>query len=365
MRRRLEQLSLRTQIVATIGSIALVAALLTYSVVAVAVEVSLERLAPAAVDSTLRVLRPLLLAVVGCVALAAFGAAAFLRASIGDSVRGMRSVTAAIASGQFDQRVDGRRPDELGELASSINDMAAQLEQLEVSRRQLLASVSHELRTPLTIIRGHAYTLSRGESDRKRSERFELIDQETQRLAELIEDLLLAATLQAAPLGVDRESACMRELAADLVLRFQPMAAEHGVRVRLRARREELSAAIDSRRIEQVIGNLLSNAIAHAPGGSTVELSVRASADLVRCAVSNGGRAIPLEEQATITEPFVQGARSTGSVGLGLSIAADLLSAHGAKLCLRSSANRTVFWFDLPLCESRVVAQTRLRAQPA
>jgi two-component system OmpR family sensor kinase len=227
--------------------------------------------------------------------------------------------------------------------------MAMRLHELEHARHRLIASVSHELRTPLTVIRGHAYTLGRGEGDERRRQKFELIDAEVERLARMIDDLLAAATLRVAPVKLALGDTSLRQLLTEAVARFQLTAHRSGVDIVVDSLPHTCNVRIDSCRIEQVVANLLANAIAHAPTGSKVRVSVEIHGRHVRLAIANGGDPIPPELLPHIFEPFVQGAQSTGSVGLGLAIACGLVKAHGAHLNVRSGASETRFWFDLPL----------------
>ena len=289
-------------------------------------------------------------------ALTALGAGMIIRSSIAETVTAMQRATMAIAAGSFGHRIASSRRDELGGLAGSIDEMAAQLQALEEARQRMLASVSHELRTPLTLIRGHAFTLGRGEVDAARRAKFDLIDAEVERLASLIEDLLMASRLRAAPVRLESVAVEAGALVAATVRRFSAEADERGLVLACDAPAEGLTIVVDRRRIDQVVDNLLANALAHAPRGSEVVVAARPHGKAMRVEVTNCGEPLDAATAATIFEPFVQGPRSTGSVGLGLSIARDLVRAHGSDLHVRTSGERTTFWFELPCLEVAAVA---------
>jgi signal transduction histidine kinase len=369
MRRVLDWLhacSLRTQVVLMLGFVAFVSAALTTTFVAMSVPVAMQGAPVALVHQTSEVVA--IVAALGAfvTVLAALGAAALLRSSIGDTIREMQRATAAIAGGGFDHRVNSARTDELGALAGSIDAMAARLAELERSRQRFLASVSHELRTPLTVIRGQAFTMARGETDARRLERLELIDGEVERLAGLIDDLLTASTLRAATVRLDASAGEVGELVAAAGERFLAEAADRGLVLEIDVERTGgAGVRVDSSRVHQVIGNLLANALRHAPRGSRVLLGARVRGGgrtpSVRIAIGNAGPCIPREQQEWIFEPFAQGEHPTGRVGLGLSIARDLVRAHGSELSVSSQGGWTTFYFELPVAVARDAAPAGAR----
>jgi two-component system sensor histidine kinase BaeS len=261
----------------------------------------------------------------------------------------MQLATAAIASGALEHRIDSPRRDELGDLARSIDHMAERLRHLEASRRRMLAAVSHELRTPLTIIRGNAYTLSRAERVPARQARFDVIDREAEHLNDLIGELLSAAAWQAQPPPLRTELVAASDLVQAALDRFATAAEQHGIRLVARTRRcRNAQVRVDSERIGQALGNLVANAMAHAPGGTSIVVGAEARSDSVVLWVRNAGPAIPKAFVPHVFEPFMQGERATGSVGLGLSIVRDIAHAHGGNVSLTSSEGRTEFRIELP-----------------
>jgi signal transduction histidine kinase len=286
------------------------------------------------------------------VGVTAIGAGAYLVSHIGDALREMQAATGAIAEGCFDHRIESQRTDELGDLSRSIDGMAARLCDLDASRHQLLASVSHELRTPLTVIRGQAYTLSRTESDPQRAEKFELIEQESQRLALLIDDLLTASTMRATPIKLAPQLLDCEVALQATALRFRAQAEQRDIAIEVKRSGDQAIVAADRGRFDQILGNLVSNAIAHAPPHSTVHLTSNHSGGSVRVGVANSGPGIPTHAIDRIFEPFEQGDQPTGAVGLGLTVARELVRAHGGTLAVRSRRNATEFWFTLPIARA-------------
>ncbi|MCW2928901.1 MAG: integral rane sensor signal transduction histidine kinase [Thermoleophilia bacterium] len=277
----------------------------------------------------------LLLLVIGVVGVGTAGASLLLRGSLRAVVEELTEATRAIARGDLAHRVDSPRRDELGALAGAIDAMAGRLEAIEDARHQLLACVSHELRTPLTIIRGHAFTLGRDEPEPARLARLELMQEEAARLALLIEDLVDTSSIRAGSIRLRTERVDLRELVQVSATRLHSAASDRDVCIEVRGDRRGCWIDADPDRIGQVLANLLANAIRHATAGSAVRVTCRQRGDSeVVVAVSNVGTAIAPADAARIFEPFEQGGRACGRLGLGLAIARGLALAHGGRLVL-------------------------------
>jgi signal transduction histidine kinase len=293
-------------------------------------------------------------AVIVTSAMVVLSMAALVRMTLRTSIEDIRTATDRIACGHFDHRIGTTRQGELGSLAASIDSMAARLAQLDRSRSAMLAAVSHELRTPLTVIRCQTYSLSRSTQVQPQIARLELIDAEVERLTSLVDDLLLASTLQAGGLVISREHVSVGALLRDAVERFADDA--HRVDVEIAVSDDETAISrlidVDVVRMHQVIGNLLANAIRHAPPKTTVHVSAVAEpqvTDRLRLAVRNSCPAACREQLESSFEPFAQGDDRVGSVGLGLAIARDLLRAHDATLAVDVRDDVVEFSFVLPL----------------
>lgn len=356
---RVRALPIQVQVFALLLAAPIVVALLGMSLAPLAVEEAMageRRQSVAAVAGAVRIAVGV---VAICASVAAWGAAAILRGSIGALVGRMQDATDAVARGRFRHRIESTRSDELGRLAHAIDLMAARLERLEAARRRMLASVSHELRTPLTIIRGQAFTLSRHEADDSRLQRLELIDHEVMRMNELVEQLVDAASVQASGVLLDRRRALLEEIARDAARRFDAEAAARGIDIVVHAAGAPHEVFVDRQRIEQVLANLIANAVRHADADSTIEIDVGWSSSHAgrhHLEVRNVGAPIRAVDAARIFEPFEQVGARAGRVGLGLAIARSLVEAHGGHLDLVSAGSRTVaFRVELPGAAARVV----------
>lgn len=339
--RRLHGSALRVQVPLVLATIPAAALLYAVAVAPVIVDVAMADAGAPAQAAARTALLAVAATMVACVAVATLGAALLLRGSVRTVVERLLEATGAIAHGDFGHRIRSDRTDELGRLAGSIDVMAERLERLEEARRRLLACVSHELRTPLTIIRGHAFTLARREANAVRRERLELVEAEAVRLAELIEDLVDASSLQAGSVRLRIERCDLARLVESTASRFVEEAAMRGVALELRGVQRPIVVDADPARIEQVLSNLVGNAVRHANAGTaiTVQVASRRGAAWRSVSVRNHGPAVTADLAERIFEPFVQGEGGTGRVGLGLSIAHGLAAAHGGALTLESTGN--------------------------
>ncbi len=352
---RLRRAPLHRQSVIMLASVAGVSILLMSTLVTAAVRITIAEHVPRSVlDTAVRGVGFVTMFVAACTIIACLGAAAYLRSSISSVLATIGTATARIASGEFSHRIATSRRDDLGRLACDIDDMACQLQVLEQSRHELIAAVSHELRTPLTIIRGHAFTLGRSEQDARRLQSYALIDEECERLARMISQLLDAAALQVREPDMVADTVDLGALVQRASRRFARQASE--CRVRIRVDLPDVVPVVvraDEDRICQVVDNLLANAVRHAPTGSSVVLRVRRSdASHIAMSVIDHGEGISSCMQERIFTPFVQGDGVRGALGLGLSIARQIVRAHGSDLVVTSHPGRTEFAFVLAAAAS-------------
>ena len=194
-------------------------------------------------------------------------------ARIAGPVVALAGAARRIAGGHYAERVPVADPDELGELATSFNEMAGSLEATERRRLQLVGDVAHELRTPLTTLDGYLEGLEDGVIA-PTAATWRLLRAETGRLTRLVNDLSELWRAEARQLPLRIEAVDVAAVAGEVVERFRPLAAARGIDLDLR-RRDRPSAAADRDRVAQVLANYLSNALRHAPDGSVVAVATR------------------------------------------------------------------------------------------
>lgn len=284
----------------------------------------------------------------GAVALAvALLLGAFLAAELCAPLQRLIHATERIAQGDLAHRVFIRTRDELGKLAQAFNRMAEALERAEAARRQFLADVAHELRTPLSVICGNLEALLDGAFPLT-PESLAPVYEETLHLSELVEDLRTLTLAETGHLPLEKEEVDLGELVRGVADAVRPVAAEEEVEIALEVE-DGLWAKVDPRRIRQVLGNLLSNALRFSPPGSTITVSARRKGPEIWVSVQDQGPGIPPEDLPHIFERFYKAdkSRSEGGSGLGLAIAKEIVQAHGGRIWAENQGG-ACFTFTLP-----------------
>jgi two-component system phosphate regulon sensor histidine kinase PhoR len=233
---------------------------------------------------------------------------------------------------------------------------ATRLRQLERTRREFVANVSHELRTPLSLIKGSVETLLDGAVSQPAiaSKFLDIIDRHCDRLTFLIEDLLTLSRLESGQLAINYDIGPLRGHVSEVFDDFRRKAEERGVQL-FNDVPSGLRARADSDRLDQVLSNLIDNAIKYGRHGGSVRIEGREipGSDLIEMAVADDGPGIPTEAAERVFERFyrVDTARSReqGGTGLGLSIVKHIIQAHGGEVRLETApAKGAAFRFTLP-----------------
>jgi signal transduction histidine kinase len=280
----------------------------------------------------------------------------WLSRAITRPVRQLTSAAEAIAAGRFDQPVTVNSRDELGRLGGAFNDMTARLAAARQMQVDFVADVSHELRTPLTSIKGTIETLRDGAvNDLDVRDRFlATVETETDRLIRLVGDLLVLSRADSAALNLRRRPLDLGWLVRTLAARLAEQAQAHDLKIEVAIDPEVPFAWADADRIEQVLLNLLDNALKYARPHTTITIEVAAAERFAQVRVYDQGLGIPAAELARIGRRFYRAdkSRSRGGYGLGLAIAQSLIHAHGGRLWLESEEGvGTIASFTLPIAD--------------
>ncbi|MEO8194587.1 MAG: ATP-binding protein [Gemmatimonadales bacterium] len=282
-----------------------------------------------------RARREILTAGLAALAGAVLVAALFAR-KVSRPIIELRDVAQALAEGDFKPRRIAAAPGEVGELASSLEQLSSRLEALESTRRDFVANVSHELRTPLTVIGGFAETLSDDDPPPETRKEFAgMILSNTRRMQRIVDDLLDLSRIESGgwvpkPMRID-----IAEAVAEVLTSLEPAATRKGLSIRTYIPPNASTAWADRTAIRQIISNLVENAIRHTSQG-VVTIFSEADPRGVWIGVRDTGEGISEEHLPRIFERFYRvdagRSREQGGTGLGLAIIRHMAEAHGGRV---------------------------------
>ena len=290
--------------------------------------------------------------------------AAFIFAPARRRLQALEAATVRLGAGDLSARAPEGGGDEIAHVAGAFNrmalDLAARDEALRTVdrlRRQMLADVSHELKTPLTAMRGYLETLRMAGVDLDAATReryFETIERETLRLDRIVQDLLDLARLENGVGAMNVRMFAIAKLFEHVVHRHEHEMRMRGIALRVSVSDEADQILADPDRLEQVIENLVANALRHTPSGGSVELRAKADGSTVVLSIVDSGEGIAAEHLAHVFERFykvdVARANSANGSGLGLSIAKAIVDRHHGSIQVASVPGRTEFTIVLPQC---------------
>ncbi|KGX87526.1 sensor histidine kinase [Pontibacillus litoralis] len=258
-----------------------------------------------------------------------------------DPLLQMKNISHKMAQGDFTQRIHVYSYDEVGALSESFNQLAYSLEMVDEQRREFLQNVSHELRTPLSYIRGYTEAILDGVvKDEEEEKRYiAIIHREVDRLNRLVNDLLDLAQLEGDSYPMKAEPIPFAQLVHDVVNRFQLRAKQQYITIK----QEVDEGAIvngDSDRLEQVVSNVLDNALRYSDSSDTITLRVVQEGYNVLFSIEDTGCGIPEADVAKIAERFYRvdkaRTRKHGGVGLGLAIVQQIVEKHNGTIKIES-----------------------------
>ncbi|WP_440417759.1 sensor histidine kinase [Paenibacillus sp. SAFN-117] len=290
----------------------------------------------------------------------------------------LNRVAKRLAKLDFTAAVQFKREDEIGQLAETMNYLSSNLKrtmdelqeanaklladiekekQLERMRKRFVASVSHELKTPVSLIQGYAEALKDNiRQGTKRDKYADIIVEESSRMAGLVSDLLDLSQLESGRFRLNPAKVPLSETIRSVLHKMSPLLNDKQIRLKVAGTDDEERQVLSDRsRLEQVLINLLSNAVRHAPIQGRVEVKVLETVeqDKVTVEVSNEGSRIPEEDLPHIWDAFYRsdrsGNRDLGGTGIGLSIVKHLLQLHGSEFGARNEEGGVTFFFTLVL----------------
>lgn len=285
----------------------------------------------------------------------------------------LNSVALRMAKLDFSAKSSLRRNDEIGSLSDSLNSLSESLDAtllelqqangqlreemerkrtIEQMQKEFVSNTSHELKTPLSIVRGFAEGLKDGVGETKRDRYIEVILDETGKMEELVKDMLELTKLESKSIRLKPSVFSVSEMIEDIVDKLSHHLNDKSLKVAA-ITVDERPVRADPVKIEQVLFNMLMNAIRHAVPGSDIRVRVEGEAgqERVRVAIENEGEPIPGDQLEHVWERFYRGERSrsrkTGGTGLGLAIVKLVLELHGSRFGVENTERGVCFYFDL------------------
>ncbi len=250
-------------------------------------------------------------------------------------IQDLTQAATRLAQGELSYRAPVRGSDELSSLAKTFNHMASSLEGAEESRKALTADIAHELRTPLAVQRAHLEALQDGVFELTIENLTAIVEQNFS-LEHMVEDLRTLALAEAGQLIMISVPTDFSALISRSAQRFRPGAGSRSIEIILPTPGACPIISLDPQRVEQIINNLLSNALRYSPESETITLALHCTNDCAVLTVRDRGPGIPIESLSHVFERFYKSdkarLRSESGTGLGLSIARKLAQAHGGEL---------------------------------
>ncbi len=268
-------------------------------------------------------------------------------------IKELKNATSKIAHGNFDERVPIKSNDEITALSIDFNNMAAELKKSDQSKKDFVSNAAHELRSPMTSINGFVEGMLDGTIPVEQYKMYlEIVSSETKRLTKLVKSMLDLSRIESGTVKLNVERFDINELIRRVVVRLSPKIEAKGIIPEISLYRERLFVNADPDKIEEVVQNLLDNAIKFTGTGKKITIKTRLDGIKVLVAIKDEGTGISQEDIQFIWDRFYTVDKAhTGhksGTGLGLSIVKSIIEQHGEKINVQSkSGSGTEFEFSL------------------
>ena len=307
-------------------------------------------------DTTVSTLRSQLVLITVAVLLGALLLAVFIAGRVTRPIIETNAAAKALAHGNYQPPEHGGAYREMAELNGTLSLAAQELSQVERLQHELIANISHDLRTPLTMIGGYAEVM-RDIPGEASPENLQIIIDESSRLTSLVNEVMDFSRMQAGGIAMEAAPFSLTSSVTSIINRVGKLTEKDGYRI-IYEPQETLCALGDEKRVQQVIYNLLGNALTYTGEDKRVTITQEKRGDAVRIGIRDTGKGIPAEELPLIWNRYYRTKethrRAIIGSGLGLSIVRSILELHRANYGVDSELGQgTCFWFELPLADGR------------
>lgn len=280
----------------------------------------------------------IVLAGIGVISLA-FWSGSYLLKSIVNPIFAVRDTAKRISLGDFGARIEYNQHNEIGELCDSINHMASELQHAENLKNEFISSVSHELRTPLTAIRGWGETAKMSlETDPELvAKGLDIVLSESNRLSELVEDLLDFSRMQSGNFKIDARPMLTSTIMHEAVDMYLELARQRSVDLVYLPPKDESRVFVDANRIKQVFINIIDNSIKYMEGAGQVLITQQEEDGCITLKIHDTGPGIPEAAIDHVKEKFYRYSKTVRGSGIGLAVADEIIKQHNGLLFLEST----------------------------
>ena len=259
-----------------------------------------------------------------------------------------------ITGGSYGIQLEKRHNDEIGDLVDIINEMSLKISENEKIQTEFISSLSHELRTPLTAITGWSETiLSGGELDPGTARGMKIIQKESDRLTNMVLDLLDFTKIQDGRMTLNMETADLRSEFEDVVFVYGSRLAQDGIRLEYLENDQDIpEVSCDPKRLRQVFLNILDNAAKHGGEGKRIDASIGFENNCVVIRIRDYGPGIPEDELSLVKKKFYKGSSKARGSGIGLAVCDEIVHLHGGELILNNAeGGGTVVSITIPVSQ--------------
>ena len=280
-------------------------------------------------------------------------AAYFLSRKFSSPITRITEESKKLSRGNYDVKFKESTIEEISELADTLNNTALELSKTDNLRRELLANVSHDLKTPLTLIKANAEMVKdlTYANEEKRNKNLDVIIKETDRLNMLVEDILDLSRAQSKTMKLELKRLNLNELIESILTRYEVLKEKSGYKIVFNSDNEYVVKA-DRKRLEQVIYNLINNAVNYTGKDKQVTVNLKSKKNTIIFEVIDTGKGIKKEDIDYIWDKYYKSDKSyhrvTVGTGLGLSIVKNILEMHNFKYGVETSKKGTKFYFEIP-----------------